>query len=53
MIEYEFLYEDEVGSIRSFRCKARTLLDAEDVARRECPDAVDCCIEICENGTWQ
>jgi len=42
---YTFLYETETGQTGEYVCSASSLAEAEQKARRECPDALDCCIE--------
>ena len=50
---YTFLYETESGDIGEYSYEATTLLEAEDMVRQLCPDAIDCCIEIQINGEAQ
>ena len=47
---YTFMYETEGGSLGEYECEAPTIIDAKDMARVECPDAVDCCIEVLVDG---
>ena len=46
MNRYEFYYEMENGDTGLYECEAMNPQDAGELAKKQCPDAIDCMLEI-------